>query len=217
MKLYPPFYVGWLKRYLPAEIPSAVEQDSQSPLSARSALTVCFRRDGLAPLIDSAGHQRWVVGDSVAHRDPSTRCEGRHRGYFPELRQYLVRWIGYAPTSDTREPCAALLRDVPNAVTACEAAIASSATKTESLHLVELHEATGIASANLLSIKRDATPSPHAAVTPRDPPSVLGRKHVARIDYAICITAHTVVTSLPHVARHRHRRRGRPVRGAASS
>ncbi|GMG14721.1 unnamed protein product [Phytophthora fragariaefolia] len=95
----------------------------QRPDSDRSP----FERDGPAPLVDGGSNIRHIVETILQHDDvraaPRMGRGVRHRdGAVPSHRQYLVRWLG--PMSDSWEPRAGLLADVPDCVAAYEASLA---------------------------------------------------------------------------------------------
>ncbi|GMF43598.1 unnamed protein product [Phytophthora fragariaefolia] len=94
-----------------------------------------FRRDGPAPLVDSAGHERHIVEAVLGHDDsrravPQRARTGRgtraHAGPIPRHRRYLVRWLG--PMDDSWEPRGVLLADIPDCVEAYEASLPQGAT-----------------------------------------------------------------------------------------
>ncbi|GMF37832.1 unnamed protein product [Phytophthora fragariaefolia] len=176
LRLHPTFYVGRLRRYHPAAIPSdadaptvhcpdpgpsaaapaqrstardeppSVPAPGAPSASARAAAAESprpppgghaarFRRDGPAPLVDSAGHECHIVDASLGHDDSrraapqrarTSRGTRAHAGPIPLHRRYVVRWL--EPMDDSWEPREVLLADVPDCMEAYEASLPQGAT-----------------------------------------------------------------------------------------
>ncbi|ETP41197.1 hypothetical protein F442_11595 [Phytophthora nicotianae P10297] len=147
LRLHPTFYVGRLRCYHPATIPSGNQPPrgaaptspvtslgSPAPAAPRAALDVPpdvptpsrdrFLRDGPAPLVDRDGNLRHIVEAILDHDDSaSSRSARRCDESIPGFRRYLVRWIG--PLNDSWEPRSTLLEDVPGLVEAYESALSA--------------------------------------------------------------------------------------------
>ncbi|KAE9171268.1 hypothetical protein PF005_g27214 [Phytophthora fragariae] len=165
LRLHPTFYVGRLKKYHAATIPStasspAPERRAFAPHDAQSASPqpppepaqpessppqppserplhdshrspsrlgppkrTSYQREPPPRIVDSAGDTRWIVDHIVAHEDPPRatsrtriRTSDQASRVIPAARRYRIRWLGYPPDVDTREPRSTLLRDVPDVV-----------------------------------------------------------------------------------------------------
>ncbi|GMF24445.1 unnamed protein product [Phytophthora fragariaefolia] len=144
-----PHYIGpfkILKRSTARDEPPSVPAPGAPSAPARVAAAASprpppgghaarFRRDGPAPLVDSAGHERRIVEAILGHDDsrravPQRAHTGRgtraHAGPIPMHRRYLVRWLG--PMDDSWEPREVLLADTPDCVEAYEASLPQGAT-----------------------------------------------------------------------------------------
>ncbi|ETP24197.1 hypothetical protein F441_02763 [Phytophthora nicotianae CJ01A1] len=105
----------------PAPDPPRAGADAASPRRPPTRADPPFERDGQAPLVDTAGHARHIVGRILNHADPRNPPTGR-ANLIPSQRRYLVRWLG--PMPDSWEPRDVLLADVPDCVEAYEAVLA---------------------------------------------------------------------------------------------
>ncbi|KAE9017795.1 hypothetical protein PR001_g14304 [Phytophthora rubi] len=158
LRLHPTGYVGRLKKYYAATIPSTTnppepERRASGPHDAQSLpptgklppshlgllKRTSYRREPPPPIIDSAGDTRWIVDHIVAHEDPpraKPRSSPATRG-IPAARRYRVRWLGFPPDDDTWKPHSTLLRDVPDVVREYEDEIASENATVADLAMTE--------------------------------------------------------------------------------
>ncbi|OWZ18043.1 hypothetical protein PHMEG_0007928 [Phytophthora megakarya] len=124
LKLHPTFYVGRLRRYRPASLPSdnpqLLPQDLILMLQLVHAVLQTFQSMCHRPLALGSCATVQLLLLIVMEMFATSRRPSLH---IPSHPRYLVRWIG--PLDDTWEPRSTLLEDVPRLVEAYESALSA--------------------------------------------------------------------------------------------